>query len=289
MAVFYKTGGDFDMPYLNNEEKIYIGKFEDKSVREHEHDFLELVYVLRGSARHFMNGEEIIIKKGDYLIIDYNTAHRYEQVGSEVFSIVNCLFYPGFIDRTLRECRKFSEVLDNYLIHYSYRSINANPVNRIFSDDDGSVGHNIMKMYSEYGGKQAGYIEILRCLLIETIIFTMRKLREEDRLVYNNIENYIAGYVNENYMNKITLTELSKKLAYSLPYLSRTFRQSSGMTFESFLQKTRIEQSCRLLANTDKKIIDIAECVGYTDLKFFSKTFKKFMNMSPREYRRLCR
>ena len=87
-----------------------------------------------------------------------------------------------------------------------------------------------MKMYSEYEKKQAGYIEILRCLLIQTIIFTIRKIQEENRLVYNNIENYITSYVNENYMKKITLTYLAKKLAYSLPYLSRAFRQSSGMT-----------------------------------------------------------
>lgn len=275
------------MSFLNEDEKIYLGKFEDKNVETHEHNFFELVYVIGGKAKHFMNGEEVIIKKGDYFIIDYNTAHRYEEIGYETFSIINCLFYPGFIDRTLKECRKFSKVLDNYLIHYSYKSINANPANRIFSDEDGSVGYNILRMYSEYEKKKAGYIEVLRCMLIETIIFTMRRIQEENRLVYSSIERYISDYVNENYMKKITLSDIANRLAYSLPYLSKTFRKNSGMTFESFLQKTRIEQSCRLLANTDKKIIDIAECVGYADLKFFSKTFKKFMNMPPREYRRI--
>ena len=90
-------------------------------------------------------------------------------------------------------------------------------------------------------------------------------------------------------MKKITLKEISEQLSYSVPYLSKIFAEKYGMTFESCLQKTRVEQSCRLLANTDKKVIEVAECVGYSDLKFFTEIFKKFMNIPPREYRKLYR
>ena len=90
-------------------------------------------------------------------------------------------------------------------------------------------------------------------------------------------------------MKKITLTEISKNLNYSVPYLSKLFREKYGETFESYLQRTRVGEGCRLLANTDKKVIEIAECVGYGDLKFFSEVFKKYMRVSPREYRRLYR
>ena len=48
----------------------------------------------------------------------------------------------------------------------------------------------------------------------------------------------------------------------------------------------RIEHSCRILANTDKKVIDAAQLVGYDDIKFFGSVFKRFMNMTPSEYRR---
>lgn len=126
-------------------------------------------------------------------------------------------------------------------------------------------------------------------MLIELIIHTMREIQKENELVYSSAERYVMDFVNENYMEKITLGELAAELKYSLPYLSRIFRKSCGMTFENFLQKTRIEQSCRLLANTDKKIIDIAECVGYTDLKFFNVIFKRYMNMTPGKYRKLYR
>ena len=274
------------MWHIDNAEKINIGLYDSPTALPHEHNFLELAYVMRGKARHFMNGEEIIINKGNYFIVDYKTVHSYEKTGDEPLQIMNCLFFPGFIDKTLRECRKFNEVMENYLIHYSYKSTNVNPANRIFFDESREVHDLLIKMHGEYINKKIGYIEVLRCLLIEIFICTMRRVQEEN-LIYNSIERYITDYVNENYMKKITLSEIASQLNYSLPYLSKTFKESCGMSFESFLQKTRIEQSCRLLANTDKKIIDIAECVGYTDLKFFTSIFKKFTNMPPREYRKL--
>lgn len=277
------------MDYFSDKEKIYINIFNHSHTDMHEHDFLEFVYILNGSARHFMNGRDIVINKGNYFIIDYNTYHGYEQIGKEPLSVMNCLFTPDFIDKTMKQCRKFSEVVENYLIHHSYKSMNANPANRIFFDEEGKVYDMLIKIYNEYEKKHVGYIEVMRCVLIELIIHTMREIQKENELVYSSAERYVMDFVNENYMEKITLGELAAELKYSLPYLSRIFRKSCGMTFENFLQKTRIEQSCRLLANTDKKIIDIAECVGYTDLKFFNMIFKRYMNMTPGKYRKLYR
>lgn len=277
------------MTLISDKEKIYVNKFIENICPKHEHDFLELVYVLHGSAKQVINNKEITIHKGNYFIIDYNTYHSYKKISNEKFCIMNCLFTPDFIDQTLKHCRKFSEVTENYLIHYSYSSINVNPANRVFSDHDGSIYSLIMKLYGEYIEKTVGYIEIMRCTLIEIIIHTMRILQSENEPVYSSTEKYIVDFVRDNYMKKITLTEIANNLNYSTPYLSKIFHKNYGMTFEHFLQKTRIEQSCRLLANTDKKIIDIALSTGYTDLKFFNSVFKKFMNTTPGKYRKLYR
>lgn len=277
------------MSHLNDTEKIFLGVFTAPTAAEHEHDFLELVYLAEGEATHIMNGEKMKIKKGNYFIIDYNTKHSYCQTGKTPLKIINCLFLPDFVDKTLKKCRKFEQVMENYLIHYSFKSLKSNPANIIFFDDSGKIRGLIENMLSEYENKQPGYIEILRCMLIEIIIETVRKFHSENDFVCDSIEKYISDYINENYMKKITLREISAKLNYSVPYLSKIFHKKYGTTFENYLQKTRMEQSCRLLANTDKKIIEIAECVGYSDIKFFTDVFKRFMQIPPREYRKLHR
>jgi YesN/AraC family two-component response regulator len=58
-----------------------------------------------------------------------------------------------------------------------------------------------------------------------------------------------------------------------------------NMTFSSYLQKVRINNACRLLANTNNKIEEIAHFVGYSDTKFFNSIFKKVLGSTPREYR----
>ena len=294
MVYFLKNGGDFNMEdygieFYTQTEKIYLGVFEGGFGQAHTHNFLELVYVLSGSAVHVMNGEETKISKGNYYIIDYDTKHDYRKINNEPFVIVNCLFLPEFIDKTLVKCRRFYDVMNNYLIHHSYKSINLNPVNQIFFDNDNTIGNIIDLMQNEYAQKRTGYEELLRCKLIEIIIFTMRQIQSNDRIAYNSVGRYITEYINDNYMKKITLKDISEKLSYSVPYLSKVFKEECGITFEQFLQKTRIDQSCRLLANTDKKIGDVAECVGYSDIKFFTAVFKRFMKLSPREYRKLHR
>ena len=74
---------------------------------------------------------------------------------------------------------------------------------------------------------------------------------------------------------------------FSLQYISRKFKQETGITFREYLQKIRIEKSCVLLAGSDLRISEIASAVGYDDIKFFNSMFKKLVMMSPREYRKL--
>ena len=253
----------------------------------HHHDFLELAYVTSGSAHHTINGKNMIIKKGDYFIIDYKTVHGYKSTGKERFEVINCLFMPEFIDNTLKNCEDFNQVINSYMLRFSYE-INKNPADRIFHDDDGSIYDMLISMHDEFTHQQPGFAEIIRCNLIEIFIHTMRKaIKNSENWNYSSFSKYIISFINKNYMKKITLSDICKKTNYSLPYASRNFKQNTGMTFENYLQKVRIEQSCRLLANTDKKIFEISQLVGYSDSKFFNKVFKKNLNITPAEFRKL--
>ena len=59
------------------------------------------------------------------------------------------------------------------------------------------------------------------------------------------------------------------------------------MTFREYIQKLRMEKCCELLAGSDILVSDIARIVGYEDIQFFHSVFKKYLHMTPREYRRL--
>lgn len=272
--------------YSLSKDLFYINVWEHKISTVHKHEFLELVYVLEGTAEHIANGEKCILKKGDYFIIDYDTYHSFKAEGNDTIKIVNCLFYPEFIDSMMKNCKKMNEILSNYLIKFNNAVFSKMPTDTIFYDTDGRIGKQILKMLDEYSEKKVGYREVLRCILIETIVMILRNVCESEKTdAYDNVTGEVVAYVEKNYMNPITLSDVCEKIGYSVPYVSKCFKDNLNMTFSCYLQKTRIDNACRLLANTDKKIEDISFLVGYKDTKFFNKTFKKVLNTTPREYR----
>ena len=70
------------------------------------------------------------------------------------------------------------------------------------------------------------------------------------------------------------------------PYMSKRFKQETGVTFSEYLKHVRIDASRRLLINTDKSVAEISELVGYMDTTFFHNTFRTIVGCTPLEYRK---
>lgn len=198
------------------------------------------------------------------------------------------MFRPKLIDETLENSSRFKDLVNNYLIRFSYKNIRQDPTDVVFQDTDKNTILGVLnKIVAEYEAKEVGYQEIIRSYLIVIIISMMRAVTPPDIITDDNSTQYIIDYIKANYMRPIKLSDFCSVLNYSLPYLSKKFKIDTGMSFIDYLQQIRIEQSCRLLANTDKKIEEIAMLVGYGNTPFFNNVFKKNLNMSPRMFRKL--
>lgn len=266
-----------------NENAINIHVCQGTKSTPHTHDFLELAYVLHGTAVHeFNENEEEIISKGDYFIIDYHTAHSYQSVNNCDFAVINCLFLPQFVDKSLAYCRDFQTLLRHYLIKIGGEYSRPNLANRIFHDDDGKILDILRQMLCEYKEKHIGWSEVMRSKVIEVLILTARKLAFEEP---QDIISNIMIQTHQNYNQKLTLGKLAAEMNYSLPYISKLFKEKKGMTFRAYLQKIRIDEACRLLANTDEKIANISKMVGYSDVDFFIKVFKASTGTTPQQFR----
>lgn len=272
---------------LVNEQKIVVDIFDGQSVRRHSHEFLELSYVLDGNARHTTEGITTVLSKGDYFIIDYNRFHEYQQIGDKPFVVMNCLFLPSLIDETLAGCEALSEVVKNYLIKLDFYQVKDHPTNFIYHDDNGWVGTLFQQIYKEYKEKNIGFFETIRSCLIVILIHIMRQIEMPN--VYgssNEMIRYIIDYVDKNYTDKLSLNDISKKYNYTLQHVSTIFKKEVGVNFQEYVQSVRIKESCRLLINTNQKVSDIATKVGYNNIKFFNEVFKRYMEITPRDFRK---
>ncbi len=272
------------------QDKIYTFEILHGSVHSHSHDFFELAYIKEGEIYHIINGKKYKVSKGNYFIINTNDFHEYIRIKSSKCVIANCLFYPEFIDITMKHCKNFSQLIESYMIKFNQSILSFNPTAYLFYDNDGNIKTLIDKISAEYRNKNHGHTELARCFLTEILIATMRKITNNEKVLQkNNPIKYITEYIEKNYNNDIKLTDLSKELNYSLSYISSKFKNDTGFSFTEYLQKYRINQSCVLLAETCKKITEISESVGYDDTKFFTDIFKRYMGVTPRRFRQNCK
>jgi two-component system, response regulator YesN len=95
----------------------------------------------------------------------------------------------------------------------------------------------------------------------------------------------VIEYLKKNYRNDISLHKLSGLFYVSPSYLSRRFKERTGLSFVDFLEEIRLEKAEEYLTASSIKITEISEQVGYLDPNYFSKVFKNKYNLSPSDYR----
>lgn len=95
----------------------------------------------------------------------------------------------------------------------------------------------------------------------------------------------ILVLIHQNYDRKITVHEIAAALALDRSYLHRIFKEKMGCSIKDYLLQVRMDNACKLLVNTDLSIGDIGRSVGYDDDLYFSRLFRKKMNIAPTTYR----
>ena len=121
-------------------------------------------------------------------------------------------------------------------------------------------------------------------------------LEESARSVVTKVNNYnnksiklilrkAVEYLHEHYHEPITLNEVAEHTHVSTYYISRMFKKEMGKNFVDYLNELRIEKAKELLKDVRYKTYEVAEKVGIPDAHYFSRLFKKYVGITPTEYR----
>ncbi len=122
----------------------------------------------------------------------------------------------------------------------------------------------------------------------------MKERTEDGKAVQEEPEETAAGsfiaqnavkYIEENYMEKLKLSDVADHVYVSQWHLSKILNQHVEKSFSDILNQTRIEKAKELLWEPSLRIGDIAEKVGFLDMAHFSRVFKKFTGLSANEFR----
>lgn len=100
---------------------------------------------------------------------------------------------------------------------------------------------------------------------------------------------YLVGkaltFIKANYAGNLNLKTVADEIYVSTWYLSKLLKKETGDNFINILNQVRVEKAKKLLMDPKYKIYEIASAVGFTDVPYFTKTFKKVTSFTPMEYK----
>ena len=99
----------------------------------------------------------------------------------------------------------------------------------------------------------------------------------------------VVQYICSNYNHELRLEQLATIFGYNSAYLGKVFHQYTGENFNNYLDRIRITEAKRLLSLDEYKVYEVAEMVGYTNINYFHNKFKKYVGMSPLNFKRQCK
>lgn len=289
-ALFYTD----DMWLESKEFPFYTALYSfnpGESTPLHAHQFIEFVYVMEGLGRHTYRGQTYDIAKGDVFIIEPNVPHAYEANDGSLV-VYNVLFQSSVLDSEIRALSKEASFLDFFYIEPFFRNY-ADFQARLTLTHQGhleTVMH-LDRLLREFQDKEMGYRIVIKNRLIELLIGLSRRYAslvhppwpplQDVHGLFEDMSKFIA----QHFASPLSLEQMSTLCGMSLSSFSVKFKSHFGQTFVEYRNKIRIQVAQDLLIRTDDKIASIAEQVGFEDLSFFNKVFRRNTGKSPKVYR----
>ncbi len=152
-----------------------------------------------------------------------------------------------------------------------------------------------MRLYTSANIPFASNSEILTLIERKTFLYEVLAFYSEQfDLIMSNIGGTsrdsvlddIFYYISHNYSSPIKLETLASLFGYNSAYLGKIFHKAAGMSFNSYVDRLRVEHSMKLLRDSDMKVYEIARQVGYKSVDYFHKKFRAITGESPAEYRK---
>lgn len=268
---------------ISFEEQMPIAFDAYKAGRYHLHcheGVIEVLMVLNGSAKVKVSFEQFDMKEGDYAVIKDGDSHSIYatdskcQIACLYFNIADYRAQIPYLDYIFFACESFD--LAKYRNEtYHLRKLISSTILNLAQDTENSR-------------KEAKKIaEELLWIFVNDYDLKNYYSRNWDA-GYSKTEKYhkIMKYIFEYYEMKDLQEYISKNEFYSKSYITHLFKDVGASSFQDVLTYIRLYKSEKILLTTDLPLADIANDCGFSDIKYYTKNFKKWFLCTPSEYRK---
>ena len=265
-------------------KSLYIfSKQNDHSQATHVHDFIEIVYVLGGTATQILDGEASEVKRGDMIFLNYGSTHSFKAQGE--FHYVNICFSPEMVGSVISE-RNALSLLSLTAFNEMRSGSNCGKIS-FFGRERSEVEGILATMLRECDEKKSAWHSVMESYFNILITRMLRKSElcqsgEESDEIWREF----ADFVDNNFDSNLTLSDLASKCFYNPSYFSRAFKKRFHMSPFEYIVERRVQFAMKLLGETKAPVDEILRRAGFSDRSSFYRAFSKHTGMTPGEYRR---
>jgi len=276
---------------MNESEVISIHK-HDRFIKfdKHKHDYLEMMFVYSGKIKQEIEGEKVVIEKGEILLLDMNVEHSIEVAGVSDIAI-NVLIKKEFFDWIFMSQIADNDLISNFVVEAIYGKNEFKQYIHFKTSKNEKVCNFMLQILMEYYDKKNGMETAIRAyimLLFNELLRDYKKYLSIDMVtkIDSTISTEILNYINSNYKD-ITLKNMADHFSYNPDYIGKLVKKIIGKTLTELVKEKKIKQAEYLLHNTKMSVIDVITEVGYSNVSYFYRQFKEQVGVTPDEYRKM--
>jgi AraC-like DNA-binding protein len=234
-----------------------------------------LIYCLRGKGWYIINDTRFEVSANEYFIIP---AITHEMIYGADEEDPWTIYWVHFTGR------------DMNVFNHSFNIKWLDGPHQILLNEKGlqlwENMYNTLEM--GYSKQNLAYINMCLYYFVATFLFPDKHLNEKKQDEKDLINDTVL-YMRDNLKEQLTVQDFASRNNFSVPHFSSLFQKATGMPPIEYFIHLKLQKACLLLYSTDIRIKNVAVAIGYEDPYYFSRLFKKYMNVSPDQYRQMRR
>ncbi len=248
----------YQFHHLGSPDYLKVEKGIDFSFPPHLHQCFEIIMILDGTMDVTVDGKGYTLSAGQATMIFPNQIHA---MRSERCRHLLVIFSPRLVQA------------------YASRLVDRVPEDHAFWPD-GYLMDGVSKLQEAGKETRKGILYAL-CGQFDAGARYRERGADTKNLLYR-----MFYYVEQRYAEECTLGAMAEELGYDYSYLSRYFKKAVGISFNEYVNHYRLSQSCYLMDNSDRPILQCAMESGFASIRSFNRNFKEQFGITPVQYRK---
>lgn len=248
-------------------------------VPKHFHEWVEIIYIVKGTLDVECNDKKIHIRENDFIVINMMEVHSTKCVDGNTAILLQ--IPVGFLEKIMPELKKYRFQID---------LVSKDPVIQTKLDKIRELLKDLWIAYEfrvdGYEFRCYGIVFELMYILIHSFSYQVSEIAQANSEKNKERLNEIIDYINQNYQRTISLNEIADYVGLNPSYFSRFFSSQMGISFTEYVQQIKLGYIHEDLLHTDYTIHEITERHGFYNEKVFRKMFAKVYGCTPKEIRK---